>query len=238
MAKGITMRKIGLAGGMTPESTVAYYEALIRGARKPGNDPLRNPEIIIYSLNLEELVARQRAGDRAAVVAYLAKVLESLRAAGAEVFGLTANTPHEYLADLQAATSLDLVSIIDATREHARELGMSRPLLLGTRITMEAAMYPAALSAIGAAVIVPRTEDREYLDHTIYNELAVGRVGDGVRARILGICRRHVTEGGADGVILGCTELPLVVSDEDLPVPVLDTTAIHASAILAAAGSS
>jgi aspartate racemase len=119
----MAMKTIGLVGGMTPESTKAYYELLIRGARQPGGDPLRNPEIIIFSLNLTELVQIQLTGERRQVVEYLAGILERLRAAGAKVGALTANTPHAYLDEIRAETSLPLVSIVSATRDAAGDLG-------------------------------------------------------------------------------------------------------------------
>ena len=229
------MKKIGLVGGMTPESTSIYYKLLIRGARQPGGDPLRNPEIIIYSLNLTELVQLQREGERREVVEYLTAILERLRLAGAEVGALTANTPHAYLDELRAATSLPLVSIVKATRNAAADLGLERALLLGTRTTMEAEMYPHEFGTAGIEIVLPSNNDRDFLDHTIYGELALGKVTPEVRQRVLEICERHINEDRIDSVILGCTELPLVISSDDLPIAVLDTTVIHAQAILAAA---
>ncbi len=229
------MKTIGLVGGMTPESTAIYYKLLIQGARKPGADPLRNPEIIIYSLNLTEVVRLQRAGEPSDVVRYLAAILERLRRAGAEVGALTANTPHAYLAELRAESSLPLVSIVTATRDAAADLGLERALLLGTRTTMEAEMYPGEFTDAGIGIVLPNSDDREFLDHTIYGDLALGRVTPEVRRRFLDICTRHISEDGVDAVILGCTEIPLVISGDDLPIQVLDTTRIHVAAILAAA---
>jgi aspartate racemase len=229
------VKKIGLVGGMTPESTGIYYRLLIRGARKPDGDPLQNPEILIYSLNLSEVVRMQRAGDLGELVRYLAGILERLRQAGAEVGALTANTPHAYLDDLRSATSLPLVSIVTATRDAAADRGLRRALLLGTRTTMEGEMYPREFSEAGIEIVRPDGDDREFLDHTIYGDLALGKVTPEVRQRFLEICNRHISRDGIDSVILGCTEIPLVITRNDLPIPVLDTTEIHVSAILAAA---
>ena len=231
----IPMKTIGLVGGMTPESTRVYYESLIRGARQPGGDPLVNPVILIYSLNLAELVRIQRTGPRSEVVAYLADLLERLRLAGAEIGALTANTPHAYLDELRTATSLPMVSIVSATQNSARDLGLERALLLGTRTTMEAEMYPREFAEAGVAIVLPADDDREFLDGTIYGELAMGSVRPEVRQRVLDICARHIENDSVDAVILGCTELPLVISSNDLSIAVLDTTAIHVAAILAAA---
>ena len=231
----MAMKTIGLIGGMTPESTKVYYELLIQGARQPGGDPLRNPEILIYSLNLTELVQIQREGERDEVAAYLADRLERLRLAGAEVGALTANTPHAYLDEIRTRTSLPLVSIVSATRDSAAEGGLERALLLGTRTTIEAEMYPREFGEAGIQVILPADEDREFLDHTIYSELALGRVTPEVRQRYHEICTKHIESDRIDSVVLGCTELPLVISSDDLSIEVLDTTKIHTAAILAAA---
>jgi len=229
------MKIIGLVGGMTPESTKVYYEALIQGARQPDGDPLRNPEILIYSLNLTELVQIQRTGDRMRVAHYLAAVLERLRLAGAEVGALTANTPHAYFDEIRRETSLPLVSIVSATRDAAAAQGLENALLLGTRTTMESEMYPRRFAEVGIRIVLPDEEDREFLEETIYNDLAVGRVTPEVRQRYHDICAKHIDENGVDSIILGCTELPLVISSDDFSIEVLDTTEIHVGAILAAA---
>lgn len=229
------MKTIGLVGGMTPESTRVYYELLIRCARQPGADPLRNPKIVIYSIDLAELVALQRAGKRAEIVDFLADAIERLRRAGAEIAALTANTPHAYLDDLRPVASLPMVSIVTATTDAASARGLKHALLLGTRTTMETTMYPTELGEAGVRVTVPGEDDREYLEEIIYGELALGRVRPEVRQRFLDICARHIEDDGVDAVILGCTEIPLVIAPDDLPVAVLDTTAIHTAALLAAA---
>ena len=229
------MKTIGLIGGTTPESTRIYYELLIEGARQPGGDPLENPEIVIYSINLTELVQIQRTGERRDVVRFLARIAERLEAAGAEVAALTANTPHAYLEELRAESPLPFVSIVTATRDAAVERGSKRALLLGTRTTVEAEMYPREYSEAGLEIVRPDEPERQFLDETIYNDLALGRVTPEVRQRYLDICSRHIEEDGIDSVILGCTEIPLVISQDDLEIPVLDTTVTHAAAILEAA---
>jgi len=229
------MKTIGLVGGMTPESTKAYYELLIEGSRQPGGNPLRNPEILVFSLDLAELVQIQREGERSEVVEYFADRLERLRLAGAEVGALTANTPHTYLDEIRTKTSLPLVSIVTATRNAATERKLVRSLLLGTRTTLEAEMYPREFGDAGIGIVLPCDDDSEFLDYTIYNDLAVGHVSAEVRKRYHDICAKHIESDGIDSVILGCTELPLVISSDDLSIQVLDTTKIHVAAILAAA---
>jgi aspartate racemase len=229
------MKTTGLVGGMTPESTKVYYEGLIQGARQPDGDPLRNPEILIYSLNLTELVQIQRTGDRERVAQYLAAVLERLRLAGAEVGALTANTPHAYFDEIRRETSLPLVSIVTATTKATADKGLEHALLLGTRTTMESKMYPREFAEAGIRIVLPSEEDREFLEKTIYNDLAIGRVTPEVRQRYHDICTKHIEENGIDSIILGCTELPLVISNGDFSIEVFDTTIIHIDAILTAA---
>jgi aspartate racemase len=228
------MRAIGLVGGMTPESTVAYYQLLIRSARERlrDPDPLRNPLVIVYSLDLAVVADLQRAGRTGELVAHVATICETLRAAGAEVGALTANTPHLYFEAIQAETALPLVSIVEATCGEAQRLGLRRPFLLGTRATMESPMYRERLAGDGIAAIIPDDDGRGVVDRMIYTELALGIVRPEVRDRVLGLCRDAVERRGADGVLLACTELPLVLSQADLPVPVIDTARVHVEAIL------
>lgn len=227
------MKKIGLVGGMTPESTTAYYQRLIDLGRERWNDPVHNPVVLIYSIDLAEMVAHQNVGDGDKVIALLADVLERLRGAGAEVGALTANTPHIFFDRIRAATALPLLSIIDTTLDHARDLGVGRALLLGTRATMEGSMYPEAFAAAGIEVVTPAEADREFINHSIYEDLAAGRVTPELRRRYLEICRRQVEEGEVEAVILGCTEIPMVLTADDCPVPPIDTARCHADALFA-----
>ncbi|PWB74514.1 MAG: aspartate racemase [Holophagae bacterium] len=227
-------RTIGLVGGMTPESTLEYYRLLIRSARERlrDPDPLRNPVVIVYSLDLAMMAGLQRTGRTDELAAHLAGICEILRASGAEVGALTANTPHLYFEAIQAGTRLELVSIVEATCRASVALGLRRPLLLGTRTTMESPMYSERLAADGIDVLIPDEQGRQCVDHAIYTELAVAGVRPETRSRLLALCREAVERRGADGVILGCTELPLVLAEGDLPVPVVDTARVHVEAIL------
>lgn len=228
------MRTIGLVGGLTPESTLEYYRLLIRSARErlQDPDPLRNPVVIIYSLDLAVVAALQRAGRTDELAAHLSRICELLRGAGAEIGALTANTPHLYLEAIEAGTRLELVSIVEATSRAVAGLGLRRPLLLGTRTTMEGPMYRDRLAVDGIEVLAPDEEGRELVDRAIYTELALGTVRPELRHRLLELCRGAIERRGADGVILGCTELPLAISQDDLAVPVVDTVRVHVQAIL------
>ncbi len=229
------MKKIGLVGGMTPESTSAYYRMIINLGRQSWDNPLHNPVVLIYSIDLAEMVGHQDVGDENRVVELLADVLERLRGAGAEVGGLTANTPHIFFDRIQSRTTLPLVNIVDATMERAREVGVRRALLLGTKATMEGPMYPEAFAAGGIDIVTPNEEERRFINRSIYEDLATGKVTPELRETYLEICRRHIEDNGLDAVILGCTEIPLVLTADDLPVPLIDTARCHAEALFARA---
>jgi aspartate racemase len=225
------MKKIGLVGGMTPESTTEYYRTIIELGRERWDNPLRNPVVLIYSLDLSEIAAHQNVGEEGRVVEILVDVLESLRRAGAEVGALTANTPHVFFDRIAGGTSLPLVNIVDATHKRVRSLGVSRVLLLGTNATMEASMYPDVFSSGGIETVIPNEDDRRFVNRSIYEELAVGKITPALRTTYLEICGRHVREDSVDAIVLGCTEIPLVLKDGDVPVPLIDTARCHAEAI-------
>jgi aspartate racemase len=230
-----SVKRIGLVGGTTPEATVEYYRALIGLGRTVATNPLDNPVIVVYSVNLSEIVARQRAERFDEVVDIFSDALERLRLAGAEIAALTANTPHVYFDRLAARAGMPLVSILDATYEKTKVLGCRKVLLLGTATTMASGMYPERLAAGEIGVVVPDEQERAYIDRTIYEDLAVGVTTPEARRAFVEICERHVEADGIDGVILGCTEIPLLLKEGDVSVPMVDTTQVHAEAIFAAA---
>jgi len=225
------MKKIGLVGGMTPESTTAYYQTIIGLGRERWDDPLRNPVVLIYSLDLSEIAAHQNVGEEDRVVEILVGVLETLRGADADVGALTANTPHVFFRRIVSGTALPLINIVDATFERARDLGVKRALLLGTNATMKAPMYPGAFSAGGIDIVIPDEDECLFVNRSIYEDLAAGNVTPELRETYLQICRRHVEGNGVDAIILGCTEIPLVLKADDLPVPLIDTARCHAEAL-------
>jgi aspartate racemase len=187
--------------------------------------------VLIYSIDLAEIVAHQDVGDEDRVVEILVDALEKLRGAGAEVGALTANTPHVFFDRIQSQTTLPLISIVDASLERARDLGVQRALLLGTIATMEGSMYPEAFAAAGIEIVTPDEDERRFINRSIYEDLAVGKVTPELRESYVGICRRQTKGNGVDAVILGCTEIPLVLTTEDLPVLLIDTARCHAEAL-------
>lgn len=224
------MKVIGLVGGMSPESTKDYYEILIGLARDRLEGDLNNPEIVIYSINLSKMFAMLKAQRHSDVVDMLSDVVERLRLAGADLAALTANTPHIYFEEIKGRARLPLVSILDVTFERAKALGCKKALLLGTRFTMQSDMYPNLFSKGGIEIVVPDADEQAFVHGSIAGELVKGVVTSATRQRYIETCRKHIGSG-VDAVILGCTEIPMVLKDGDLDVAILNTTMIHAEAI-------
>lgn len=229
-------KRIGILGGMSPESTVAYYEYITRTYTERYGD-YGYPEILIYSVSFQPYVDWPNQDRWDLVARDLTEAGQRLVAAGAEVILIATNTMHLVFDEVQAGIAVPMLSLLDATAEAILARGLQTVGLLGTRFTMEKTFYQDALACRGIAVLVPEAEDRAYVNRVIYDELVAGRISDESRSGFVSIIGRLV-ERGAEGVILGCTEIPLLVSEADAPVPLFDTTTIHAEAVLAYACAS
>jgi len=223
------MKTIGLLGGMSWESTVPYYRTInetIRG-RLGG---LHSARIVLYSVDFHEIEAAQHAGRWDDAGAQLAAAARALEAAGADFIVLATNTMHKVAPQIEAAVALPLLHIADPTAERIRAAGHRRIGLLGTRFTMEEDFYIERLRSRHALdVLVPDAADRDVVHRIIYDELCLGTIAAASRDAYRAIIGRLVARG-AECVILGCTEISLLVSDRDSPVPLFDTTTIHAEA--------
>jgi len=226
-------KKIGIIGGLSPESTVSYYLHITRSYVERFGDH-GYPEIIIYSVNLERYHS-WRSADRWDLVAdNLVTAARRLQKAGAD-FGLIAtNTMHKVFDAVQAAVDLPLIHIIDATAVKARELGLQKLGLLGTRYTMRDGFYHDRIAQNGLTLQIPSPEDQAVVHRIIIEELIQGRLLAVSQAEYRRIIEDLIGRG-AEGIILGCTEIPLLVKQPDSPVPLLDTAVIHADTALASA---
>lgn len=220
------MKTIGLLGGMSWESTVGYYKAINEGI-KQALGGLHSAKIVLVSVDFAEIEACQARGDWDTAGALLAAGARQLKAAGAECLLICTNTMHKVVDDITAATNLPLVHIADATAELLVADGVSKVGLLGTAFTMEQDFYTGRLRTHGLDVIVPDEADRRIVHRVIYEELCLGQCVAESKAEYLRIIEALRAEG-AEAVILGCTEIGLLVSNGDTDVPLLDTTAIHA----------
>ena len=221
------MKTIGLIGGMSWESTVPYYRA-INETVKERLGGLHSAKVILYSVDFHDIERLQHAGDWDTAGAMLADVARSLERAGADFLVLATNTMHKVAASIEAAVAIPLLHIADPTAAEIKWAGHSRIGLLGTRFTMEQAFYKDRLrERHGLDVIVPEPADRDIVHRIIYEELCLGVVRGGSRDEYRRIMNGLV-ENGAQAIILGCTEIMLLVGDGDAAVPLFDTTAIHA----------
>jgi len=225
------MRLIGLIGGMSWESSAAYYRLLNEGARARLG-PTASARCLFWSFDFAEIEALQHAGDWDGLTARMVDAARRLEAAGAELLLICTNTMHRMAPEVQGAVGVPLVHIADATAERIVAAGLRRVGLLGTAFTMEQDFYKGRLrDAFGLEVIVPGAADRATVHRIIYDELVAGRVEPASRDAYRAVIARLVASG-AEAVILGCTEIMLLVGQEDSPVPIFDTTALHAAAAL------
>lgn len=227
------MKTIGLLGGMSWESTGLYYRWINQEAKRVLGG-LHSAPIVLVSVDfheIEELQSRDRWEEAGAVLARRAVQVE---AAGADLLLICTNTMHKVAPAVEEAIHIPLLHIADATARRIRERGMGRIGLLGTRFTMEQDFYKGRLEDHGLEVLVPPKEDREIVDRVIYRELCLGNVREDSRAEFLRIIEKLEQEG-AEGVIEGCTEIVMLVKQENTPVPLFDTTAIHATEAVSAA---
>ncbi len=223
------MKTIGLIGGMSWESTVPYYR-LINEAVKDRLGGLHSAKIILYSVDFHDVERFQQAGDWETAGTLLASAACSLEGAGAEFLVLCTNTMHKVADRIEATVTIPLLHIADPTAVAIKQAGFSTVGLLGTRFTMEQAFYRERLSdRHGLQVVVPNAEDREAIHRIIFDELCLGTVLPESRNAYRSIMGRLAAQG-AEAIILGCTEISLLVSQEDSKVPLFDTTALHARA--------
>ncbi|WP_323016611.1 aspartate/glutamate racemase family protein [Castellaniella sp.] len=223
------MKTIGLIGGMSWESTVPYYRQ-INEAVKTRLGGLHSAKIVLYSVDFAEIERLQHAGDWDAAGAILADAARMLERAGADFLVLCTNTMHKVAPAIESAVRIPLLHIADPTAAAIRQAGLDRIGLLGTAFTMEQPFYRDRLQdQHGIQVLVPDSADRALVHRVIYEELCLGRIEDTSRQAYRAVMHK-LADQGAQGIILGCTEISLLVGPQDARVPLFDTTAIHAQA--------
>jgi aspartate racemase len=221
---------IGIIGGISPESTIEYYQLLLSAYReKTGRAPL----IIINSIDIDKIAGLFSAGDLPGVTEYLSEELQKLERAGATCGLIAANTPHLVFDDLQRSSKIPLISIVRATCDEAKSRGFHRVGLMGTRFTMEGDLYPKALAEAGIVTVTPSATERDYIHEKYMGELIRATFLPETREGLCNIVRRMKREASVDAVILGGTELPLIFRADDVDrIPLLDTSRIHVHAVV------
>jgi aspartate racemase len=223
-------KKIGILGGMSPESTVEYYQYITRTYTERFGD-YGYPEVIIYSVSFQPYVDWPNQDRWDLVAQGLSEAAQRLEAAGADLIVIATNTMHLVFDQVQASVTVPMLSLLDAVGDAILARGIETVGLLGTRFTMEKTFYHDALTRKGIIVLVPDEQDREYVNAVIYGELVAGQIRAESRAGYVAIINK-LAERGAEGIILGCTEIPLLVNEEDAGMLLFDTTVIHAEAAL------
>jgi aspartate racemase len=221
------VKALGIVGGIAPESTIDYYRRIVAAYRERRGDG-SYPAILIDSIDLKHMLELVSVQDLAGLTDYLLAAVESLARAGADVGLLASNTPHIVFDDLARQSPIPLISIVEATCDAARALGLTKVGLLGTRFTMQARFYPEAFARRGMAVFVPLPDEQEYVHERYMGELVQAVFRPETREGVLAIVGRMRARDAIEGVILGGTELPLLFREGAPPgIPVLDTTRIH-----------
>lgn len=222
------MNRIGLIGGMTPQSTIMYYQILNDLVAQRFGDK-HSCKVVISAVNFGELSKLQTQGRWDLLDEMLATEAKRLEIAGVGCVLITANTMHLCIDAVRSAISVPVIHIAEATGQSILDEGLSKVALLGTKYTMEKTFYKDVLEAMGIETIVPNESDRDQVHQIIYDELAKGIINPASKSSYLEIIDRLIVQG-AEGIILGCTEIPLLIHPEDLKVPSFNTTALHAKA--------
>lgn len=223
-------KTIGILGGMSPESTVAYYEYITRTYTRRFGD-YGYPEILIYSMSFQTYVDWPEEDRWDLVAEGLSQAAQTLEMAGADFILIATNTMHIVFDEVEASVDVPMLSLLDVVGNAVRRRGLQTVGLLGTAFTMEKTFYHDALMQKGITVLVPNVEQRKLVNDIIYDELVVGKILDTSRETFVRIID-ELAQRRAQGVILGCTEIPLLVSEKEIEVPLFDTTTIHADAAL------
>jgi aspartate racemase len=221
------MKTLGLIGGTTWLSTMDYYR-LINQKTAETLGGLNSAQLLLYSVNFEEFRPPVNPDEWGNLSEKFIAIAQNLEKAGADAIVFCANTPHIIADDVQQKINIPLIHIAEAVANAITDKGIKKVALLGTRITMEQPFFKNRLAQKQIEVLIPNDEDRQYLHNSIFEELAKGIFTDETKGKFLRIINGLIAQG-AEGVILGCTEFPILIKQEDCTVPTFDTTEIHAS---------
>ncbi len=224
------MKKIGLVGGIGPASTVEYYLGIIKKCRieQRGNV---YPEIVIDSVNMLQHDKVLAENDYDKLAHYLLRSLSNLKAAGAELAAITANTEHIVWNMVHSKFPLPVISIVEATIREIKRKGFKNVLVFGTMFTLKSRLYENALNNQGITAIIPSGNDISTIDSLIYPNMENGIIIPADKQKLVKMAEKYISEKNADSILLGCTELPLAITYCDVSVPILNTTEIHINEI-------
>jgi aspartate racemase len=227
------IKTLGIIGGIGPESTIDYYRRIIALYRQLKQDG-SHPTIIVNSIDMKKMLDFIEANELVRLTEYLLGEVQKLAGAGADLGLMASNSPHIVFDELSSQSPIPLLSIVEAACEATKKLGLKRVGLLGTRFSMQGSYYPDVFSREGIALITPGVEEQVYIHDKYMNELVNGIIISETRERLLAIVERLKAQAGIEGLILGGTELPLILREETYKgLPFLDTTRIHVECAVA-----
>ncbi|MFZ3590761.1 aspartate/glutamate racemase family protein [Bacillus sp. DJP31] len=222
------MKTIGLIGGLSWESTSEYYRYINQFIKKELGG-LHSAKCLLYSFDFQEMVNLQHSGEWDKATKKMIEAARTLEKGGADNIVICTNTMHKMAEEISRAVNIPLLHIVDTVAEEVKKQKVKKVGLLGTRFTMEQDFYHRLLSEHNIEVVIPSEEDRTLVHNVIYNELCKGEISQSSKKKYIEIINRLVSDG-AEGIILGCTEIPLLIGQNDISIPLFDTTQIHAIA--------
>jgi aspartate racemase len=223
----INYKRIGIVGGVSPQSSALFYKTIIEKHYQKNKD-YYYPEIIMFSVDFGKIKVLQKENDPTNYIREFVKAIDSLEKAGADFAVIASNTPHRVFSQIEKQVTIPMLSIIDITADYASNKGFKKLLLLGTNYTMREDFYKQGLKKKGLETIVPTSEEQEIVNNIIFNELVIGEIREESRQNLVKIVNHYT----ADAVILGCTELPLIIRKEDISIALIDTTDVFAEQTL------
>ncbi|UCH83083.1 MAG: amino acid racemase [Candidatus Latescibacterota bacterium] len=226
------MKTIGIIGGLGPETTLEYYRIITKGyqERKGGHN---YPRVVIQSLNLGEFLELAEMNEWSQIAGRLIESAHVLERAGADFALIASNTPHKVFDEVRAGSPIPVLSIVEATLNRCEQKKVGKVGLFGTGFTMRSDYYQKVIARAGIDVVVPEADEQAYIHNKIFDELVHGRLKKETREGLYLIAQRMIDELSIDGLILGCTELPLIMDKETLGIPFFNTTRAHAEAAVA-----
>jgi len=234
-ARDFNLKKIAIIGGFCPVATIDYYRIIIKSYREKIS--VGYPEIIIYSMDLDKFLKMAKARDRNKmkdkIINWMLKAVNSLHREGADFALIASNTPHIVFDEVEGKSPIPMISIVVETAKVVEEKGLHKVGLFGTKITMQSDFYPKVFSQKGIKIVVPNEVEQNYINYKLFDELRFGRIVEETQKGFFAIAKRMIVEDGIEGIILGCTEIPLMLSeDEYFDIPFLNTSKIHAKSAL------
>ena len=232
MRGGISLKKVGIIGGIGPESTIDYYQSIIANVQERIGSKEVLPELFINSINMYKMFELLSNGQREELINYIAEAVQKLKHVGADIVVMSGNTPHIVFAEIQQKVQIPMISIIEETFLNVKKIDLQKIGLIGTKFTMENDFFKVPFAADNRHILVPNESEQTYIHNKIVEELENGLVYEETKQRFLEIIQQMVKRDGIQGMILGCTELPMLIQKEDVFILTFNTTEIHVNKIV------